>query len=761
MNLGCVVGLLTTFTLGIAALVATQAYAAKNDAPGPRQPSNISSTQCAACHADIAAAWQGSDHGWAWRAPTRDNVLGEFDGTTLENQGITSRFFTRNGKYFVETDGPDGAPTEYEVKYTVVVKPLQQYLVDTGNGRLQVLDLAWDTEQNRWYHLYPDQNNKAGDGLHWTGPYKNWNARCAECHATAFEKNYDPATKSYSSTQAEIGVGCEACHGPGEAHADWARRPERFDASVWSDVEPNGLTVLFEAGNAETEIQQCAGCHSRREPFAASSPPPGTKFTDNYRLALLRDGLYHADGQILDEVYVYGSFLQSKMSAAGVTCTSCHEPHSNQLKAVGNAVCTQCHSPAGNSDFPSLKTAFYDGPEHHFHEPGSDGAQCASCHMPERLYMVVDGRRDHSFRVPRPDLSVKYGTPNTCTDCHTDQTTAWAAEQVSRRYPNGRTGTPHFGEIFSAARSGIDAELEGRLLALVKDLNTAPIVRATAIDRLKTAPSPAIADTGEAFLEDENPLVRGAAIALQRGAPLTARVQRIVPLLDDPAQSVRIEAARALIDVTGVRYPPQIAHQLRSAMGEYQASLLAKADFPEIQLVIGGVAMALRNTKAAERAISEAVAMDPQLSDGWLMLARLQISRRDFATAEQTLERAVQAVPGDALLHQSLGGVKIMAGKHQEAVAPLEKASRLMPDNTAILSDLGMLLAQLGEHLRAILFLRRAEIKGNRSPEILFALAGSLLATNNRPAAERVVNQLEFLHPGHPAIERARRLFAQ
>jgi predicted CXXCH cytochrome family protein len=699
-------------TLGIASLVAPQAHAAENDAPSPRQPAYISSTQCAACHADIANAWQGSDHGWAWRTPTSDNVLGKFDGTAFENKDVTSRFSTRDGKYFVETDGPDGKLTEYEVKYTVGVKPLQQYLVDTGNGRLQVLDLAWDTEKKRWFHLYPDQGNKAGDGLHWTGPDKNWNARCAECNATAFEKNYDVATKSYASTQAEIGVGCEACHGPGEAHTSWAGAPEGFDPSVWSDVGPQGLTVHFDAANVEAEIQQCAGCHSRREQLAASSPPPGTLFADNYRLALLRDGLYHADGQILDEVYVYGSFLQSKMSAAGVTCTNCHEPHTNQLKAEGNGVCTQCHSPQGNPGFPSLKPAFYDGPEHHFHETGSEGAQCASCHMPERFFMVVDGRRDHSFRVPRPDLSVKNDTPNTCTDCHTDQTAAWAAEHVSRRYPNGRTGSPHYGELFSAARSGIDAELEGRLLALVKDLKAAPIVRATAMDRLKTAPSSTIADTGEPFLEDENPLVRGAAIALQRGAPLTARVQRIVPLLDDPAQSVRIEAARALIDVTNVRYPPAIARRLRSAMGEFQASLIAKADFPEIQLVIGGTALALRNSQAAERAISEAVAMDPQLSDGWLTLARLQISRRDFATAEQTLERAVQAVPEDALLHQSLGGVKIMAGKQDEAVLPLETASRLMPENTAILGDLGMLLSQLGDHPRAVLFLQSAEIKG-------------------------------------------------
>lgn len=753
--------LLIVLVLGITGLVATQAHAAENDTPVAGQPAYVSSTRCSACHADVAKAWRDSDHSWAWREPTSDNVLGKFDGTTFEHKGIASRFFSRDGKYFIETDGPDGVLTEYEVKYAVGVKPLQQYLVENGSGRLQVLDLAWDTELNRWYHLYPDQNNKAGDGLHWTGPYKNWNARCAECHATAFEKNYDAGTKSYSSTQAEIGVGCEACHGPAEAHREWASVPEAFDRTRWSGTNDRGLIVDFSDGNAETEIQQCAGCHSRREPFGASSPPPGAPFDDNYRLALLRGGLYHVDGQILDEVYVYGSFLQSKMYAAGVTCTSCHEPHSNKLKGDGNGVCTQCHSPAGNADFPTLKKAIYDAPEHHFHEPESAGAQCVSCHMPEQIYMVVDGRNDHSFRVPRPDLTVKIGTPNTCTACHSDQTAAWAADQISRRYPNGRTGTPHYGELFSAARSGIDAELEGRLLALANDLAAAPIVRATAIDRLKTAPSQAVADAGEPFLEDENPLVRGAAITLQRGAPVTTRVQRIVPLLEDSARSVRIAAARALIDVTGVRYPPQIARRVQAAMAEYQASLMAKTDFPETQLVIGGVALAQRNATVAERAFSEAVAMDPQLTNGWFTLARIQLARRDLAAAEQTLERAVRAVPKDAVLYQSLASVKIMAGKHQEAVFPLERAYRLMPDNTVIMADLGMLLSQLRQHKRAIPILERAESSGNRRPELLSALFDSLVATNNRAAAKRVAREIEKLYPGHPVIERARRLFAQ
>ena len=750
------------FVLGLAlAFTFLPPVSATAQGSAAQEPGFAGSAACVSCHQAAYDAWRGSHHSWAWRQPTSDNVLADFGADDFAHKNIVTRFSKRDGKYFIETDGKDGKPTEFEIKYVVGVEPLQQYLVDTGDGRLQALDVVWDTERKRWYHLYPDQTLNANDGLHWTGPYKNWNARCAECHATDYEKNYDVETKSYSSTQAEIGVGCEACHGPASAHKEWAGAPAAFDQTRWSGIGERGLVVDFAAGNAETELQQCAGCHSRREPFGASSPPPGAPFDDNYRLALLRDGLYHADGQILDEVYVYGSFLQSKMYARGVTCTNCHEPHSNQLKADGNGVCTQCHNPAGNADFPTLKKALFDAPEHHFHQPQSAGAQCVSCHMPEQFYMVVDARNDHSFRVPRPDLSVKIGTPNTCTACHSDQTATWAADQISRRYPNGRAGAAHYGELFSAARTGIGAELEGRLLALANDLATAPIVRATAMDRLRAAPSQAIADVGEPFLQDANPLVREAAITLQRGAPVATRVQRIVPLLDDSVRSVRIAAARGLLDVTGVRYPPEIARQVAAAMGEYQATLSAKADFPEIQMTIGGTALARRDSTVAERAFSEAVAMDPQLADGWFILARLQLARRDVAAAEQTLERAVQAAPDDTVLYQLLARVKVMAGKRQEAVFPLERAYRLMPDDPQLMADLGVLLSNLGQHQRAIPVLERAERAGHRAPETLSALFDSLVATNNRAEAQRVAREIEQLYPGHPVIGRARRLFGQ
>lgn len=417
-------------------------------------PKYVTSAPCAGCHRDATAKWRVSHHALAWGEADDESVLGDFRDAILEHKGVVARFGRHEGGFFVEADDREGKATKYEVVGTAGVEPLQQYLVETEPGRIQVLDLAWDAIDKRWYHLYPDLDLGLRDGLHWTGPYKNWNARCAECHATGFQKNYERRSRSYASTQAEIGVGCEACHGAGEAHLAWARKSSTFDQTDWRGIDPHGLTIAFETADPEAEIQQCASCHSRREPLGTDSPTPGTGFHDAFRLALLRPGLYHPDGQILDEVYVYGSFLQSRMYASGVRCSNCHEPHAGALRAAGNALCTQCHGPAGNADFSSLSKTDYDSPAHHFHEAGSEGSQCKSCHMGQRIYMGIDGRRDHSFRIPRPDLSVSLGTPNVCTDCHLEQSAAWAAAEVAARFPESTHRGAHFSAAFAAAWTG-------------------------------------------------------------------------------------------------------------------------------------------------------------------------------------------------------------------------------------------------------------------------------------------------------------------
>ncbi len=605
--------------------------------------SYVGSDQCTDCHVDEAGAWANSHHALAWTEVGAGKMVADFDGTRFEHDGMSVLFDHGGEVPTAQVTEKDGVMTEYDVHSVVGIEPLQQYLFETEPGRLQSFDVVWDTENKRWYHLYPDQDLPPDDGLHWTGPYKNWNARCAECHATGFEKNYDAQTRSYQSRQAEIGVGCEACHGPGSAHIDWVN-----GRVLPEGVGEAGFAMSWGKGQTEAEIQQCAGCHSRREAHEQGNPMPGTPYHDAYNLALLRPGAYHPDGQILDEVYVYGSFLQSKMYAQGVGCMNCHEPHSATLRADGNGVCTQCHSPAGNPDFPTLSRKDYDTPDHHHHLEDSAGAQCKTCHMIERVYMGVDGRRDHSFRVPRPDLGLGQ---DACTDCHADKVQPWAAAQIEGWFPDSTHRGPHFGSVFAPAMAGQADSPEG-LLAIATDPSQAGIVRATAAYLLQPFGSRQVADATAELLTDADPLVRANAVTLQRQASPRDQVQRLEPLLSDPLRNVRISAAKEVLTIPPGAMTEEQRVLAGQATAEWQGAISNRLDFPETHMVLGGMALTFRNAPAAERAFREVVTLDPQRSEAWPMLVQLAQINRGPQAAREVVQEGLQRIPNDPNLQE-------------------------------------------------------------------------------------------------------------
>ena len=215
---------------------------------------------CAACHAGEIEAWQGSHHDRAMQVANERSVLGNFDNATFQYAGITSTFSKRNGNFFVSTDGPDGRLSDYEIKYTFGVTPLQQYLIEFPGGRMQALPIAWDTRPKdkggqRWFHLYPSERITHEDELHWTRPQQNWNFMCADCHSTNLKKNYDATSHTFKTTWSEVNVSCEACHGPGSRHVEWALRAAQ---GLKKTDTTKGLTVSFRERHAmRWTVQGC------------------------------------------------------------------------------------------------------------------------------------------------------------------------------------------------------------------------------------------------------------------------------------------------------------------------------------------------------------------------------------------------------------------------------------------------------------------------------------------------------------------------
>jgi predicted CXXCH cytochrome family protein len=618
------------------------------------------------------------------------------------------------------------------------VEPLQQYLVPLEGGRLQALTVAWDTERGEWFDLYPDEALAPGDPLHWTGRLQRWNSRCAECHSTNLRVGYDLETDSYRTTWASIDVGCQACHGPGARHVAQAESDEPADSAY-------GLAVDHRTGAAE-QIDMCGRCHARRSRIAAEHRP-GASLHDEYSLALLREDLYHADGQILDEVYVAGSFLQSLMHRRGVSCTDCHDPHTGTTLAPGNALCTRCHGNTPPPAFATLRTADYDSPAHHDHEPDSPGAACVECHMPARTYMRVDPRRDHSMRIPRPDLSVTIGTPNACTQCHADRSAAWAVAAIDAWYPSPAR-PQHYGQALAAARSG--APDAARLAALVADTTVPAIVRATAVGHLGASETRETVLTIIEALRDPDPLVRTAAVGALDPVPPESRPPLLAPLLSDSSASVRMAAARLLAPVAARIGDPDVANAIEIALTDYRAAWLAQADQPESHHNLGDLHSAQGRPRDAEAAWLEALRIDSTFIPARVNLAMLYNEFGRNAAAERMLREAVAIEPRLGELHYSLGLLLAEQNRLDESATELAAAAELLPGRPRIPYNLGLALQETGDAAGAETALLRAWSLAPAEPAFANALAHFYRQQSRIPEAARYARMLIDMLPDDP-----------
>ncbi len=648
----------------------------------------VGARTCANCHAAEAKLWSGSHHQLAMQEASARSVLGDFSGSKFKNFGGTSVFFRKGSKFLVRTDGPDGALHDYEIKFTFGVYPLQQYLIEMPGGRLQALGIAWDSRPtsqggHRWFFLYPGQNITSKDPLHWTGIDQNWNYMCADCHSTDVRKNYNALTRTYSTTYSQIDVACEACHGPGSSHVVWARRqgdwrslnseglPIALDErrKVNWNINPGSGEVLRSAPRrSEREIQMCARCHSRRGQIYEDYVH-GQEVGDDYQVALLEPSLYFPDGQIKAEDYEYGSFIQSRMFHEGVTCSDCHEPHSLRLRTQGNALCAQCHS-----------TERYDSPKHYFHKANSSGARCVNCHMPTRTYMVVDVRRDHSLRVPRPDQSEELDVPDACTNCHKDKSSRWALAAVEKWYGHKPIGYQRFAEALNAGVLGVPGAAQS-LASLVADHEQPAMARATALSMLaeySSSPADPAIKTG---ITDASALVRrAAATALSNSDPrLSALI--LAPLLNDPIRAVRIEAGEVLAGTPLNGLTPEVANDLNKAIDEYIACLEVNADRPESHMNLGLLYEKLGQLDKAENEFKSAISIDPMFAPAAVDLADLYRAQNKDQEGEHVLRDAIARMPLDASLQYALGLVMIREKHYVQALQLLASAAHKDPEN--------------------------------------------------------------------------------
>ncbi|WP_411725587.1 tetratricopeptide repeat protein [Methyloglobulus sp.] len=722
----------------------------------------VGANACTQCHRSEFESWAGSHHALAMQEANAQTVLGDFNDAKFKHHDVESSFFKRDGKFMVRTDGLDGNLADFPIKYTFGVTPLQQYLIEFPGGRYQALGIAWDSRKQseggqRWFHLYPHEKVDHSDQLHWTGRYQNWNLQCAECHSTHLKKGYDTATDSYKTTFSAINVSCESCHGPASQHIEWSK----WAQPPYAQGDDKGLAVhlqsrwreawKFPASDAkfaqrdqpaaDALMNTCWACHARRSTLAEGGLP-GLPLEDTHRPALLTQPTYYADGQQRDEDYTWGSFRQSKMFQKGVTCLDCHEPHTLKLRAEGNALCTRCHN-----------AAEFDSSKHHFHKLGSKGTQCIDCHAPEQNYMVIDGRHDHSFRLPRPDLSQSLGSPNACTQCHQIRKPEWAAAAMDEWYGKAWRERPHYGNTLHAgAAQGIKAL--PALLDLAQDSTSPAIVRATAITFIEPLMRPEFLTAARLLLQDADPSVRIAALGLVEAIDPVNRVLAAAPLLADPIRGVRIEAARMLADVPNSQFPASRLSAHESAIKEYQDYLTINADWPSENVNLGNFLLRQGNSQAAVSAYERALTLDPRFAGAYVNLADIYRQQGREDEGEKQLRRGLALLPSAADLHHALGLSLVRQGKAPAALAELAMAAKLAPDNTRYAYVHAVGLHSAGERREALAVLKKIDARHPYDLDILGALISMQREAGDAKAALAYARKASEALPDDAGIKR-------
>lgn len=709
---------------------------------------------CIECHQKEYGLWKESDHDNAMDIASDVSVLGNFNDKQFTFKGITSKFYKRDGMFFVFTEGVGGKMQEFQITHTFGVRPLQQYLIPFENGKYQCLPIAWNTEKKEWFHMaamvYSPDDLKPDNWLYWTNQSQNWNSMCAECHSTDLQKNFNPETKSYTTSWVDINVNCEACHGPGSAHIEWANIPE-----MGRPMDVNtGLIVKTSKVTSRQYVESCAPCHARRSSLGPYNHEH-SEFLSYAIPQLATEPSYHIDGQFREEDYEYGSFTQSKMYLKDVRCGDCHDPHSLKRKFEGNALCTQCH-----------REDEYDTFNHHMHKSAGEsgnsfvnkrgetigvgaGALCRDCHMPGKYYMGIDKRFDHSMRIPRPDLSIQLGTPNACTNCHDDKTDSWALEYVNKWY--GAAKKAHFATILADASQG-NAGADAGLLKIINSNLYPEIIRATAIEYLSVYRSETAQETLRKTLNDPDPLLRYAVVENYLTSDSAELMRLIAPLLNDPIKSVRMQAANRLSTYRKSAFNDIQYRLFVTAIEEYRKSLEYVADFSTGRYNLGNYYSKRKDLAKAEENYAESIAIDALFYPSKINLGLIYYQQGKVREAELVFNDLVINHPEITEGYYYLALLYGEQNRNNEAIALLESARMKNVANARILYNLGLLYQRIGRFDKSEEILDEGLRLEPLNFDLLYALFAFNVQQNNRSRASKYIEQLKSAYPDNQQV---------
>lgn len=599
----------------------------------------VGSAACGRCHETIAASWQDSIHIQMTRPVAEARIIGDFSpGTHLEKYGRAYQMSARDGRYVIAVAHQGGEFEPFEVHFTLGVNRFQGYLSKLPDGRIYVLPVFWHRDTNQWID-YKEITPLPADSSH---EFRQiWNVNCFNCHATNLRQNFDSEARTYATSWTELGIGCEACHGPGAAHvalmktweADPASRPA-YESSA-RNRELGALLRIFSPKSADKRqvFDTCAYCHGNKTNYFVGMKP-GDRYEDYAAPFLVSQPIPADDPQ--GDFWPDGrpnrfnrpqALMQSGCFLKGqAVCTSCHtihgakRPHSLKVEASKtDLLCTQCHQQ-------------FQGPQlaaHTRHGADSAGSRCVDCHMSNVNWRMQLRRLDHTFAPPVPEMTARYGVPNACNTCHDDRTPEWAARTMDQWYGDRarRAEVARMADVLYAAGSGDAASLAG-LVGLAIDRRKGPPIRASAaefIGRLAqqmppgNATAAALAPAVNGLIgaaADPEPMVRLMAtrslgIVLERVGDLQ-KATSLAARLIDPVRTVRAAAAGAFLNLGITSLDGTAGAALARAQDDYAQMLMTFPDTAANHVAIGMLRARQDRLAEAIKAWRTAQKLDPK-----------------------------------------------------------------------------------------------------------------------------------------------------
>ncbi len=678
---------------GIAAIAAAVAWrlgvlspAVQTGAAGATaaaEPEYVGSAACASCHAEAYAAWKDSSHAHNMAIATAESMRGNFEReAVVEYGGTRTRMFRDPAGYHMDIRETDGRESSQSIDYVLGARRHQVYLHKMPDGQLQMLPSYWNMEQGKWLDVHEGPLSFAPTPLprthpeFWTNYGRTYNRACMECHSSQSQKGYDVASNTYSSVF-DPQVNCEACHGPAGRHA-----------RAWQNVgqHASGLAPYGQTGEADRElprlglydeiasIELCSQCHASKR-VIQEGWRPGLPVADFRTPTVWETTQFYVDGRPLDLRYSYVEYMQSacyRSSPEKLSCVECHSPHALARPATSsvraaNEICTRCHVRHGA-----------DLVAHTFHRAESDGSRCVECHMPRMDLHLQMTSHDHTIGVPLPALTIKYGVPNACANCHADDSAEWAGRAVNRWWGDRPTFQAYQRRMLERA-SVLSEVFAGRppVEPLTRWLDNPA---ASIIERASAASFLGVGGRDEQALacllrhrNDPEPLIRYSVVdGLAHIFDLRAR-DAIREALRDTTRSVRIAAYMALdaIDPSFANDPAPEVAAVRAEVKQWNE--VVRVDDPRPLSFLALTAMRRGRTGDAETLLRRSAALSGDVPDARGNLVSFLVSQRRLDEAAAEVAKLQSVEPNGQIARFAQGQLLLARGDAAAARALFQK----------------------------------------------------------------------------------------